>query len=116
MLALDSLRSSFGRRRGLGLLATLRENYAYNAKRLIRDRGMTQRSFAKAMEVDEGLVSKWLNQIHFPEDRFIDKTVAVLRCTYEELFRDPGGEVPDPVIRFLRDVAKTRGYKLVKDS
>lgn len=114
MLAIDSLRSPFGRRRGL--LATLRQNFASNAKRLIRENGLSQREFAKKMGVDEGLVSKWLNQVHFPDDRYLDKTITVLGCTYEELFRDPDGAVPDPVIRFLRDVAKTRGYKLVKDS
>lgn len=91
-------------------MATLREHFAANLKRLLQEAEITQRAFAKDVGVSEGIVSKWMNERVFPEDRQIDKICEVLKVPYEELVRDPLSPFPDPVMRFFRDVAKSRGY------
>ncbi len=107
-------------RDGTSWMATLRENLAANLRRLIRERGYTQRSFAKAIGVDEAVLSKWLNLVHFPDDRFIDKMIVVLGVPYGELVKDPHADMtPVPsrdIDAVIKDLARLRGYDIVKKS
>ena len=99
---------------GRGHLATLRKNFSGNLERLLQERGLKQRTFAEKVGVSESIVSKWINERIFPEDRQVDRISAVLGVTYEELFRDPDSTLPDPLVRALRDLIKSHGYDLVK--
>lgn len=94
-------------------MATLRENFATNLKRLLQEREMTQRSLAEALGMTEAMVSKWTTKNGFPEERQIERVAKVLKVPYEELFKDPA-DTSDQVVRLLRDLAKARGYDLVK--
>ncbi len=103
---------------GRGLMATLRENFAANLKRLLRESGISQRSFAEKLGAPEANVSRWINQVNFPEDTMVDRITEALGTSYEELFQDPKSVAigSDPIVRYLRDLAKARGYDLVKKS
>ena len=106
---------------GQGFVATLRANLVANVKRLIHLRGFTQRSFAKKMEVDESIVSKWLRQKHFPEDRYIDRMAEILGVSYEELVKTPGDEPNKSAVSnrdldvIINDIAKMRGWRIIKE-
>lgn len=104
-----------------GLMATLREHFAINLVQLLERRRMTQRALAEAVGVSEQTVSKWMNLRVFPEDKQIDKIVAVLSVEYEDLVKAPGkgtmASVPTRDIdAVLRDLARLRGYDIVKKS
>ena len=97
-------------------MARLRENFAANLKRLLQERDLKQKVFAADLEVSGSTVSQWLNCVVFPEDDKLERIARYFRVTYEDLVRDPASNVldSDPVLRFLRDQARARGYELVK--
>ena len=102
-------------------MATLRENFAANLKRLLQERKMTQRSLAEKLGMTEAMVSKWTNKAGFPEERQIERVAKILGVPFAALFSDAGVDVTttlpsrdlDEILKFL---AKNRGYKLIKDN
>lgn len=94
-------------------VVALRENFAANLKRLFQDRGWNQKTFAEKAGVDPGLLSKWLNLHHFPEDAQIERVCRTLGCTYEDLVRDPKQTADPNAVRVLREVARKMGYDVV---
>lgn len=94
----------------------VREYFAANLKRLLRERGFKQNTFAAEAGVSDATVSLWLNAHRFPEDKQLDRICEVLKVDIEELFRDPTASPKDkdPVVKFLRLNANALGYELVK--
>jgi DNA-binding transcriptional regulator YdaS (Cro superfamily) len=100
---------------GRGPLALLRKYLSQNLERLLRDRELTQRAFAEKLGVTEALVSKWINERGFPSERLIERVAAALSVDPSELTRPPA-DTSDPVLKFLREQARARGYDLIKKS
>lgn len=97
-------------------MATLRENFAANLRRLMQVRGLDQKTFAKEGHFAEGVVSRWMTKQNFPADKQIDRIVAFLGCSYEELVQDPAkaAKVPVPIDASIRELARRAGYEIVK--
>ena len=69
-------------------MPTVRQLFAGNLDRMLRERGLTQRAFAQAIGISEPMVSKWVNGVNFPEDAVIDRICEYLKIAPVELFRD----------------------------
>lgn len=98
-------------------MTSFKENFASNLDRLLRQRKMNQRTFAKALGVAENTVSNWLNMDRLPREQYWDKIAEVLNVPYTALVRTPpenddyeslGDEKDDPVLTFLRSQMSIR--------
>lgn len=87
----------------------VRNNFAVNLKRLLREREFTQRDFAAKIGVLEANISRWCTAVSFPEDKTIDRIAALLKVSYEELVRDPR---KPPERQLILELAKKAGYEL----
>lgn len=102
---------------GRGHLALLRKYLAANLKRLLEERGWDQRTFAEKLGVTESYVSKIIRERGYPPEKRLEQFCEVLGVEPEELTRQPASLASaDPIIRFLREQARARGYDLVKKS
>lgn len=95
-------------------MASLRDNFASNLRRLLAERELTSREFARRIGVAESVVSRWLNKQQFPQERHLEKIAAVLGCAFVDLVGGQGPAGSEAVIDFLREAAKARGYDLRK--
>lgn len=107
-------------RNGRGHLTILRKYLAANLNRLIRERDLNQRSFAKDLGITEGYLSRILNEHKFPSEEVIERMAKLLNIEPDELLRrsfNGSHSQPvtsDPVVRVIRDAARAHGYDLVK--
>lgn len=100
---------------GADVAASIRKNLSVNLKRLmVRDR-LSQREFAKGIDVNESIVSSWVNGRTFPVASNFDLIAAKYNWTYEELVREPDKVTADDVLELLKKFAKSAGYRLEKD-
>lgn len=102
----------------------LRENFAANLKRLLRERNMTQRSFAGLIGSNEAVVSRWLKLKNYPDPDLLERVAAALGVEYTELVKNPGQAVKDVKVKvelsppdldaLIKELARSRGFEIVK--
>jgi transcriptional regulator with XRE-family HTH domain len=99
-------------------LATVREVFAVNLQKLIKESGLTQIEFAARLGVGPTIVSRWKTGRFLPEPRYIDKIAEEFNVSVSSLFAEPGETVPisgQSLDILIKSLAEYRGYKLVKD-
>lgn len=73
-------------------------NYlSINLRRLLNEKGMTQRSFANKVGISEQTISRYINGDRLPDYDNIDLMANVLQVSVNELFKknDEPIEIPD---------------------
>lgn len=99
-------------------LASIRDNFRFNLKRLLKKHDLKQRHFAEKMEINPSMVSLWLSGTAFPEAKHMDKMAEVLNEPYVEFFQDIENDFASIPARDLDalivEIAKARGFKLTR--
>lgn len=96
-------------------MGSIGKNVPANLARLLRDRGLLGKDFAKALNVSTATVSHWLTGKSLPETWRFDDIARVLKTDFIELVRDP--EIPleqELTVGFLREMATRLGHELKK--
>lgn len=89
----------------------LRETFCMNLSRIIKERNMTQRDFAKAVGVSAPTVNEWLKEKKMPLMGRIDKICAVLSIDRAELMGTQ--EPPAPAGRpAASESARKKGVRI----
>lgn len=104
-------------RNGRGRLAILRQYLAANLERLLREREVNQRAFAEGLGITEHYLSRIMNQRYFPSEAVLEKMAKALGVSAADLVSAPNARAAAPsdaILGFIRDLARERGYDLVK--
>ena len=72
-----------------------RERFAYALQRALRERKLSERQLAKALEIDPRKVAAWRSKKRLPDIFEVQALAAELRVS-EELFRNPPPVPPLP--------------------
>jgi transcriptional regulator with XRE-family HTH domain len=99
-------------------LESIEKNFSRNLSRIIKERGMSQKGLAKLLDVGESIVSGWVSGGHLPRPKHWDGLAKILRCSFEDLVRNPGSSIEQQAIApnyddLLELFADRAGYKLV---
>jgi transcriptional regulator with XRE-family HTH domain len=105
---------------GMVGMVSVRECFAANLKRLLQERNLTQKAFAKMIESTETSVSRWLQAKELPISQTIDLICQKLEVLPGTLFDTPNNTDTLPgskIVLDLRKLAEESGFKLIpKDS
>jgi transcriptional regulator with XRE-family HTH domain len=101
---------------GVEVAASIRELFAANLQRLLDENGLNQREFAKRLDVNESVVSRWLTKDSFPMESSFDLIRTKFGWEYEEFFRSDGQRIVisgRDVDAILDELAEARGKRIV---
>lgn len=99
----------------------LRDALAFNLRKLLFDKEMSQRDLAKAMKVSHPVVSAWINKKAWPKPEHLDELAEFFQCPVVDLLKDPPLPTEarkaidaDPELRAFEEWLHSRGLKIVK--
>jgi transcriptional regulator with XRE-family HTH domain len=104
-----------------GLMASVKENFARNLARLLKQKKISNKELAAAVGVSGSAITSWIKERSSPELARLEVIANVLGVTALDLLRDEQVERPAVSGRdldaIITEIASSRGYKLVpKDS
>jgi len=67
-------------------MATIKDRFGSNLKRLLEFRDLSAREFALMMDTDEANVSRWVNGKTLPDSTNLDRIALLFAIDCEELF------------------------------
>jgi transcriptional regulator with XRE-family HTH domain len=66
----------------------LKKNFSSNLMQMMDERGVNRSQLARALQVSDSAVSKWLLMKREPTLSNIYKIIQYLKCTFEDLVQD----------------------------
>ena len=94
---------------------TLRETFCKNLSRILKERKMTQRDFAKAVGVSAATANEWLKGKKMPLMGRIDTICSVLSIDRSDLMAAPAAEPMGLTARDERDIERFDPVKAIFD-
>lgn len=88
-------------------MASLKMIFASNLRRLLREKDLKSKDFAKRLGISPSNVTHWRNADKFPSPENIEKVCHILGVSYSELFREdtdpsPAGQIkPEDILKAL---------------
>lgn len=97
----------------------IRENFATNLAKLLKQKGISQAKLAEEVGLTQGSISGWITLRDWPAPENVDKVVSALGVEPSMLFADPVDKLAmpkaeDELIEAIRNAVKKAGLKITR--